>query len=338
MVSRIIFISILSIIYSFSIHAQDENSDPSKFQQLFIPSDTLNKKRLWALTGTGLAGYTGVVVALDRVWYSQYPRSKFHFFNDMGEWNDMDKMGHLYTSYLECRTATEMYRWTGLDRKKSAYVGFGLATLFQTTLETLDAFSEEWGWSWGDVAFNTAGGLVYLGQDLTWQEQRIQLKLSSWRRSLDNEITVVSNDGTQITSLVDRRNSLYGTNIGQILLKDYNALTIWASVNVSSFMKNKDSRFPKWLNLSIGYGAENIYGGFENEWTDEESGARFMLDPEEFPRYRQIYLSFDVDLTKIPVKNRFLKSILAGLNLLKIPAPAVEFNTLGKVKLHPFYF
>ncbi len=332
---------ILCFIFSFFLlaqnsFAQEEKKSPKKLERLFTPADTLNKARFWGLTATGLTGYTGVVVALDQVWYSQYPRSKFHTFNDMGEWEDMDKMGHLYTSYLESRISAELYRWTGLERKKSAYLGFGLGTVFQTTLETLDAFSDEWGWSWGDVAFNTAGGLIYLGQDLAWQEQRIQLKLSSWRRPLD-DVIITSNDGLSTTSLIDRRNFLYGTNPGEILLKDYNSLTIWASVNISSFMKNKDTWVPKWLNVSIGYGAENVYGGFSNQWTDDD-GAVYVLSPEDFERYRQIFLSFDVDLTKIPVKNKVLKSILTGLNMLKIPAPAVEFNTLGKVKVHPFYF
>ncbi len=333
------FILCLTLICSsFQVaFSQKTDEEPSKFQKLFIPSDTLNKARLWALNGTAVAGYTGVVLALDQIWYAQYPRSGFHTFNDMGEWEDMDKMGHLYTSYMESRMTSQIYQWSGLSRKKAAFTGFALGTIFQTTLETLDAFSTEWGWSWGDVAFNTGGGLVYLGQELLWKEQRIQLKLSSWRSKLD-EITIISEDGMHSISLRERRNSLYGTNIGQIIIKDYNALTIWASVNVSSFMKNKNTKFPKWLNIAVGYGAENVYGGFSNIWEDDETGALYSLDANDFPRYRQFFLSFDVDLTKIPVKNRFIKSILAGLNILKIPSPSLEVNTLGKVKFHPFYF
>ncbi len=331
-----LFIVFSTLSYSFAQFNERPKSQ-SKFQQLFTAPDTLNKARFWALNTSLATGYTGVVIALDKVWYSQYPRSRFHTFNDMGEWEDMDKMGHLFTSYMESQLSSQMYRWTGLERNKSALVGFGIGTLFQTTLETLDAFSEEWGWSWGDVGFNTAGGLLYLGQELAWREQRIQLKISSWRRPLD-DINITSTNGVKTVTLKDRRNELYGTNVGEILLKDYNALTIWASVNISSFMKNKDSKFPKWLNVSMGYGAENVYGGFENEWLDETADSYFIIDSNEFPRYRQFYFSFDIDLTKIPVRNKFLKTILNGLNIFKIPAPAVEFNTLGKVKFHPFYF
>ncbi len=316
---------------------QVDQRESSKFQQLFQKPDTLNKKRFWALNGTLATGYTGVVVALDRVWYAQYPRSRFHTFNDMGEWEDMDKMGHLFTAYMESQLSSQMYQWTGLERKKSAYVGFAIGAIFQGTLETLDGFSEEWGWSWGDIGFNTGGGLIYLGQELAWQEQRIVLKISSWRRPLD-ELVLTSTDGLHTTSLRQRRNDLYGTNIGEVLLKDYNALTIWSSANISSFIKNDNSKFPKWLNIAVGYGAENVYGGFSNRWTDDETGAEFVLPDGEFRRYRQIFLSLDIDMTKIPVKNKFLKTLFSAINVIKIPAPTVEFNTQGKVKFHPIYF
>ncbi len=317
--------------------AQVEEVKPKKFQQFFSVPDTLNKARFWGLNGTLAAGYTGVVIALDRVWYAQYPRGKFRTFNDMGEWEDMDKFGHFFTAYMEGQLSSKMYRWTGLNDRKSAYAGFALGTIFQTTLETLDGFSEQWGWSWGDVGFNTAGSMVYLGQELLWEEQRIHLKVSSWRRPVEN-LTLTSADGLYSTTLKDRRNALYGTNPGEILLKDYNAMTIWASCNISSFIKNENSRFPKWLNVAVGYSGENIYGGFSNNWTDDETGASYSLDATNFPRYRQILFSLDVDLTRIPVKNKFVRSLFAAINIFKIPAPALEFNTQGKVKVHPFYF
>lgn len=334
-ITLILFISIITFQLSFS-QENKSNKPPSKFQKLFIKPDSLNKARFWTLNGTLATGYTGVVVALDQVWYAEYPRSRFHTFNDMGEWEDMDKMGHLFTAYMESKLSSQMYQWTGLNRKKSAYAGFALGTVFQGTLETLDGFSEEWGWSWGDIAANTGGSLIFLAQELAWEEQRIVLKISSWRRPL-NELTLMDQNGANPIRLSDRRNELYGTNPAEILLKDYNALTIWGSVNIHSFMKKKDTKFPKWLNIAVGYGAENVYGGFDNTW-ETEDGSVYALPETDYKRYRQIFLSFDIDMTKIPVKNKFLKTLFSGINILKIPAPAVEFNTLGKVKFHPFYF
>ncbi|MBK9017787.1 MAG: hypothetical protein IPM82_29150 [Saprospiraceae bacterium] len=83
----------------------------------------------------------------------------------------------------------------------------------------------------------------------------------------------------------------------------------------------------------MGYGADNIYGGFENKW-ETEDGVVFELDPDRYPRYRQYYLSLDVDWTKIPTRHRWLKLSLRALNFLKVPAPALELNTLGKAQFH----
>ncbi|MEK7257449.1 MAG: DUF2279 domain-containing protein, partial [Bacteroidota bacterium] len=169
-----------------------------------------------------------------------------------------------------------------------------------------------------------------------WQEQRIQVKASGLRPDYSGE-PIYSMDGAGTTNLDERAAGLYGTSVFHVLLKDYNALTIWCSGNVRSFLKNKEnSRFPRWLNLAVGYGADNIYGGFENAW--EENGTEFALDPAAFPRYRQFYLSPDVDLTKITKRHRWLKMYLGLLNLLKFPAPALEVNTLGSVKFHPFHW
>ncbi len=325
----------LLLTLSFSIFAQDEQK-VSKLERLLTTPDTLNKARFWTLNGTLATGYTGVVIALNNVWYAQYPRSRFHTFNDMGEWEDMDKMGHLFTAYMESKLSAQMYRWTGLSDKKSAYAGFILGTVFQSTLETLDGFSEQWGWSWGDVGFNTLGSGIYLGQHLLWKEQRLHLKISSWRRPLDDRM-ITSTNGLGTYSLVDRRNELYGTNPAEILLKDYNSLTVWASMNIHAFIKKENTKFPKWLNVAVGYGAENVYGGFENLWTDDLNNE-YALNKTDFPRYRQVFLSFDVDLTRIPVKKKWAKTLLATLNILKVPAPALEFNTQGKTKFHYIYF
>jgi len=86
----------------------------------------------------------------------------------------------------------------------------------------------------------------------------------------------------------------------------------------------------------VGYGAQNIYGGFGNAWTNE--GATYVLNDEDYPRYRQFYLSLDLDLTKIKTNNYFLKSLLSLANLVKIPAPTLEVNTIGQVKFHALHF
>jgi hypothetical protein len=57
----------------------------------------------------------------------------------------------------------------------------------------------------------------------------------------------------------------------------------------------------------------------------------------DFYRYRQFYLSLDIDFTKIKTKSKFLQSVFSVVNGFKIPFPAIEFSKHG-VKAHGFYF
>ena len=48
----------------------------------------------------------------------------------------------------------------------------------------------------------------------------------------------------------------------QQVLKDYNGQTYWLSANIWSF--NKESNFPRWLNVAFGYGADGMLYGENN--------------------------------------------------------------------------
>ena len=79
-----------------------------------------------------------------------------------------------------------------------------------------------------------------------------------------------------------------------------------------------------------------MYGGYSNNW--EYDGATYVLDPDLFPRYKQYYLSLDVDLTKIKSRSPFVRTLLSVLNVIKIPAPAIEFNRVDGVRWHAIKF
>ena len=57
----------------------------------------------------------------------------------------------------------------------------------------------------------------------------------------------------------------------------------------------------------------------------------------DFDRYRQYYLSLDVDLSKIKTKRKWAKALFTTFGLLKIPFPTLEFSEKG-TKFHPIYF
>lgn len=309
---------------TFAQHALD---------RFLTPADTFHKGRFWTAAGAGTLIYGGFAYGLYQSWYKDYELTGFHTFDDLREWQQMDKMGHLFTTHFEANLLYSGSRWAGVRPEVARWTAVGAALWLQTTVEVMDGFSRKWGFSWSDMAFNVAGAGLFVGQEYLWQEQRILLKVSSDLGKTYDDSPIATPDGNFATSLADRADDLYGSSFGEKFIKDYNAQTIWASVNISSFSGNQSS-WPAWLNIAVGYGAENMYGGFENLWKDPETGALIRLSEIEYPRYRQYYLSLDIDLSRIKTKSRILSTFLRCINYVKIPAPALEINGLGQVRGH----
>ncbi|GJM35810.1 MAG: DUF2279 domain-containing protein [Saprospiraceae bacterium] len=315
------------------MHGQE---DRDRAWKILEPADTLNKVRFWSSVGAVGVGYSAINVGLYHAWYKQYDQVGFHTFDDLGEWNQMDKTGHVFAAYLESDLSFGIARWTGVSRSAALWASVGVGTLLQGTLEVMDGFSAKWGFSWSDIGFNTLGVATFAVQELAWKEQRIRYKVSSLLQTPYSRMPIRASNSDATSSTRQRASELYGHTYLEGFLKDYNALTMWVSININAFRPNK-SALPDWLNLAVGYGSENLYGGFSNQWTDE-NGAQFSLDTDQYPRYRQFYLSLDIDLSRIKTKSRLLRTLFRSINWIKIPAPAVEFNTQGKVRLHPIFW
>lgn len=301
--------------------------------------DSLRTKRVVIGAGTGLVVFSATTWFLYDSWYKGYESSRFHTFNDMLEWRGIDKAGHALSAYSESLLAFHAIRWMGVNRNKSAWYAAGAGFVTQTSIEIMDGFSQKWGFSWSDFAFNQLGTSIFLGQELLWQEQRLLLKVSNSlpRYSLQ---PIFSDDREFYTTAADRARELFGNSTPEKLLKDYNGTTVWLSANLSSIFPQHisgDKSFFNALNVAVGYGAGNMYGGFENKWISS-SGSTFIMDQGTYKRYTQFYLSLDLDLSRIPTNSKFLRTVFGCLNWVKIPLPTLEVNTLGKTKFHPVFW
>ncbi len=192
---------------------------------------------------------------------------------------------------------------------------------YQTVIEVLDGFSAEWGWSWGDFAANMAGSGMLMGQELAWDEQRVQMKWSFHRKRYDDP------------NLNARSNELFGKSNAERFLKDYNGQTYWLSVAPKAFFPR--SKFPAWLQVAVGTGAEGLFGGYENTALDESGAVSF--DRRDIERRRQWYLAPDVDLTKIKTNKKGIKVALQILNIFKFPTPSLEYSK-GNFRWNWFHF
>lgn len=299
------FLSILCF-YSFqSIEAQ------SKFESFLTPSDTLNKKRQSTVIITEAALASATLIGLSQIWYADYPKSDFHFINDNDEWLQMDKIGHFYSAYHLTRFGAEALKWSGTNSKKQLIYGAGFGLAFLTAVEVLDGYSAEWGASSGDIIANATGTALYVSQELIWKEQRIIPKFSF-----------------HTTNYANKSPEKLGKLLNEQILKDYNGQTYWLSVNLHSFAK--ESKIPKWLNVAFGYGADGMLAGnIKNE---------IAISFQNQEHLRQIYLSFDVNLTKIETKSHFLKTFFSVFNTIKFPAPTLEYTTNKGLKGYLIYF
>lgn len=285
----------------------------------FSQNDSLNaatkKKRQWLFSGASAFLTTTSLIGLNQAWYNDYNTGSFHFFNDNEEWLQMDKAGHIYTNYQMADLMMKGFGWAGYSRRQQLIYGGGIGFVYMTAIECMDGFSRGWGFSWGDQLSNLLGTSLAVGQELAWKEQRFRVKFSYAQ-----------------SGLAQYNPALLGKNQNTRVLKDYNGQTYWLSFNPVLFAKKK-TKIPAWLQLSLGYSAYGMLGGHDNLiLVIDESGNALKFD-----RVRRYYLSLDVDLTRIKTRSKLLKNIFTALNILKFPAPALEFSVKG-ARFYSLYY
>lgn len=295
-------------------------TDSTKLR-FFQPSPTPNKGRIIGLSTGFPVAYAGTMYALSQAWYADTETSKFHFFNDGKEWMQIDKMGHLHTSYFESYWSIRMLKWAGVPKKRAVWIGGAMGFAFQTSIEIFDGFSEKWGASGWDVLFNGMGSALAISQELAWGEQRFKTKYSFHEVSHEDAM------------LQQRAEDLYGASTLERTLKDYNGIVMWLTVNPSAFKPN--AKRLRWFNLAFGYGASGMYGGFLNEWENQNNQ---LVTRYDVTRYRRFFVSVDLDWERLPAKKPGWKTLMSVLSVVKLPAPALEFNTKGEIVFHPMFF
>ena len=228
------------------------------------------------------------------VWYVE-PTTNFHTVNfkkDMQSWQFMDKIGHFTDAYFVSDLSSKLYRWAGVSGTGSVWYGALTGFLWTLQIELSDAFMEGWGWSWGDMIFNTLGSGFFVLQQYFYDELGGIHPKVSWHKS----------DAW-------KENRYYRTITAPI--EDYEGLTFWLSVNPHHyFPKSWKKSYPEWLaplSIAVGYSAKgvasNIRGG-----------------------YNEVFVGLDLDLRKIPIGDdsglfRFIKS---EFNFFRLPMPTVR--------------
>jgi uncharacterized protein YfiM (DUF2279 family) len=285
---------LLGIVFFSHSNLFSQDSVSVQYKRKRLPAFVIGSSTVYAASMTGLY----------QLWYKNSKHQPFTFFNDNAEWKQVDKVGHLFSSFYIAYGAQRCLRWTGLEKKKADKIGAATAFLLLVPIEIFDGYSDAYGASTGDLAADAGGAALFYGQQLLWNEVRINPKFSFHT--------------TRYSML---RPNVLGGNLVSQSFKDYNGQTYWFSFDMDKFVP-----FPKWLNLAAGYGAEDMI--FARDHQNHNVG---------FNPYRQYYLSIDIDLSSIRTRSKVLKTLIFMAGMIKIPAPTISFSQKG-ARLHALYF
>ena len=284
-------------------------------QESNIRSDSLqvNNSTICKAAAYTSGYYAASLFLLSKTWYKDKKVVPFHFYNDTRGYLQVDKLGHTFGAYVYSYIGYHYLLNSGLTRKEALYFGATLGLILQTPIEIMDGIHEGYGFSWGDMAANTMGSALVFCQEVLFHEQVLKYKFSYSESSYS-----------------DKANGYLGKNNFDRLLKDYNGHTYWLSMPINKMVPHK--KIPSWLCMAVGYGANGMYGEFGN--ITNYNG----VDIPEAKRYRQYLLSLDIDWTKIKTDSKFLQIVLKALTFIKLPFPAIEYNSMGKFTSYWLYY
>ena len=299
MVSFNIIIRLSVLLFSIFL-VVDTGYSQSKLNSFFKPSDTLNIPRRNSVIIFESVVFVGGIIQLNKIFNKDQFRSNCSFINDNSTCLQMDKAAHIFTSYQIGNMSYNLLNWSGVSKKNKLIYGAGMGFVFLNTAEVLSGFSKNSNASYGDVIANAGGTTLFVFQDMLWDEQRIVPKFS-----FHSSRFVSSNIKTMKTQIES----------------EFDGQTFWLSANIQSFFKK--SKVPNFLNIAIGYGVENLDNSTSNSNNEQ---------------YRQLFLSLDVDLTRIKTKSHLLKTLFSVFNTIKVPFPTIEFSRNNQLKWHFIYF
>ncbi|MHC1739156.1 MAG: DUF2279 domain-containing protein [Ignavibacteriaceae bacterium] len=270
----------------------------SVFPQESDTTSEIKWGRLAISGGAFIAADLGVWFYAKDAWY-KYGTVKWHTFNDWYNAKlNLDKAGHAHMTMLYNKLLYHTGKWCNLSESEANWSAGTMSWLMQMQIELYDAYFENWGFSWPDVAANTVGAFYP-----TLQREYPFLKNFNLKYSYHPS--------------GDLRNGFVND-----FVNDYEGTTYWLTINVDEFLPGSISEYyPDWLEIAIGYGVNRVFLP-DGNWNHDIKNNKRGLGHQEW------YIAIDYDLMKLikPAKGTFLYTFLDLLNVVHLPAPAVRIS------------
>ena len=254
-----------------------------------------------SLVGIGIYAHNNQMSA----WWKD--RGSFEILNDLDYACQLDKIGHGFVAMTISRTVTELYTYTGVERRTSLLIGTICGLGWQTYVEIMDGFGTSWGFSPSDFISDVIGVSYPVAQEYYKPLRNFNIKHSYYP-----SIFLTTDDPRDEFIWADGHIS-YEPAKKNNFSEDYAGQMFWLSVNIYEYLPKKIQRYwPEWLSIAAGYGLSKWNGAME-------SYGHRVTD-------RELWLSFDYNLEELPGDTKFLIMLKRILNQIHFPAPAVRLT------------
>lgn len=295
-----VILSLLFFFLCFATTYADEVNCINGNDTLVQTETKFSKKQKWIIGG--LAAQQIASYYLEYKWWWEDNYHPFVHGNDGGFTNyslGIDKVGHFYTSYMYSNLLYEVMTWGDFKESTKEWVSVLLPLGWALSIEIGDGFSK-YEFSSRDLLANSLGiGYSYAQRKVPYL-QNFKFKFSYFPGSFY------------------RQNNFKNWS----LTSDYNGHIYWLSTNVHGVLpKTIKSYWPKFLNLSFGYGINN----FAEVNSPGLTGYELQ---------REFFIGLDYNLQAIPAKSAIGKAFRNSLDFYHFPAPGIKKTGNGDWKLH----
>lgn len=254
-------------------------------------SSQVNYYKLGAYTGLSAGAFVyGQISQYDAYWSD---RTDFYIMDWQTEYDDAllaDKGGHFFFAYFLARSYAAGLEWTGLSKKKSAWVAFGVSVFHQSYVEINDGFSEGeiyLGFSRGDMIANLMGSTYALAEVYYPSLQNFEFKISF------------------------NKSANYERNNYEVITHDYESTYHWISVDIFDLLNYEKGFWTDFTRIAFGHSTINLdrFGSGQHEFY-----IALDWNLKAFNRF------------KFVKKNSFLQAFITAADHYKLPSPMVRIH------------
>ena len=149
-----------------------------------------------------------------------------------------DKLGHVYGSYITAAIFREGLYASGFNNDWATITGGILGLGYETYVEIMDGYGENWGFSPSDYYADVVGAAFFIAQEYVPFLQNFTFKYMYIPADWHGEKRRVG---------------------AEMLIDDYSSQTYWLSINMHNILPEPAKDYwPTWLELSVGYAARNL--------------------------------------------------------------------------------